>query len=498
DPPEGARGRVPRAVRASGGGEGPVTHRSRFTTELPVDRATAFAWHERPGAFERLAPPWERIQVVERVGGIRDGRVTLRVARGPLHFTWSLRHEGFVADERFVDVQEEGPFARWRHLHRFEDRPEGLAALHDEIEWAPPLGAAGDAIASSIIERDLDRSFRFRQTRLSHDLADHARWADRPRLRVAISGSSGMIGSALSHLLTTGGHTVIPLVRSEARAREGEGILFDIEAERIDADALRGVDAVVHLAGEPIQALRWTDEKKRAIRESRVRGTALLSRALAELRDGPGTLVCASAVGFHGDGGERILDEEAPRGRGFLAETVEAWEGATRRAEGAGLRVVKVRLGVVLSASGGALAGMLPIFRAGAAGRLGSGRQYMPWIDLDDATGIFHHALMDANVHGVLLGAAPHPVPNATFTDTLGRIVKRPTWIPVPSLALRAGLGEMGRELLLAGQRVRPRRTLAAGYGFRFEHLEDSLRHQLGALPAGTEAGLPRPPGRGP
>jgi len=181
------------------------------------------------------------------------------------------------------------------------------------------------------------------------------------------------------------------MVRSEARARDGGGILFDIEGQRIDEDALRGVDAVVHLAGEPIAGLRWTEQKKRAILESRVKGTELLARTMAQLRDGPETLVMASAVGFYGDRGDAILDEKASKGTGFLADVVEAWEGAARRAEGSGLRVAKIRLGVVLSPNGGALGTMLPAFRAGVAGRLGSGRQYMPWIDLDDVTGLFHH-----------------------------------------------------------------------------------------------------------
>jgi len=453
---------------------------SRFTSELPVDRVTAFSWHERDGAFERLTPPWEDVRLVASEGGIRDGRVTLQIARGPVKLTWKLRHEDFRQDEQFVDVQVEGPFEHWRHIHRFEDSGHGTSVLRDEIEWEPPLGAAGDKFGVPIVEKDLDRMFRFRHTRLVQDLQLHARFADRPRMRVAISGASGMIGSALGHLLTTGGHTVVPMVRDEASASAGEGILFDIAGDRIDAEALREVDAVVHLAGEPIQAIRWTDDKKRAIRESRVRGTELLSRTMAQLSDGPDTLVCASAVGYYGGRGDAFLNEETSKGRGFLADTVEAWENATRRAKGAGLRVAHVRLGLVLSTEGGALPKMLWAYKAGVAGRIGNGRQYVPWIDLDDATGIFYHALMDTSIRGVLLGTAPQPVPNATFTDVLGRILNRPTIIPVPSLAVRAALGQMGVELLLNGQRARPERTLESGYEYRFDSLEDSLRHQLG------------------
>mgnify|MGYP001043411103 CR=1 FL=1 len=452
---------------------------SRFQTELTVDRATAFDWHERPGAFERLTPPWEQVEVVSREGGIRDGRVVLRLSRGPVKLTWRLRHEDFRPDEQFVDVQEEGPFAHWRHLHRFEDLPGGCL-MDDQIEWEPPLGAAGDMVAVPIVEKDLERMFRFRHTRLAQDLAMHATYSGQPRLKVAISGARGLVGTSLTHLLTTGGHTVVPMVRSQKRAEAGQGILFDIEGQRIDEDALREVDAVVHLAGEPIQGLRWTEAKKAAILDSRVKGTELLSRTMAQLRDGPETLVMASAVGFYGDRGDAILDESASRGRGFLADVVEAWEGAARRAEGSGLRVVKVRLGIVLSPRGGALGTMLPAFRSGVGGRLGSGRQYMPWIDIDDVTGIFHHALMKQDLRGVVNAAAPNSVPNSTFTSTIGRVLNRPTVLPVPSLAVRAALGEMGKELLLQGQRVRPVRALESGYEFRFEGLEESLRHQLG------------------
>lgn len=453
---------------------------SRFRTELPVDRPTAFEWHEREGAFERLTPPWEDVEVVRKEGGIENGTVELRLSRGPVKLTWKLRHLDFIRDERFVDEQVEGPFAHWRHEHRFEDAPEGRSIMHDEIEWKPPLGGAGDMVAVPIVEKDLERMFRFRHTRLVQDLEHHARYAGRPRLRVAITGASGLIGSQLSALLTTGGHTVVPMIRDRKRAEAVGGIYWNAERQEIDDEALRGVDAVVHLAGESIQALRWTEEKKRAILESRVKGTGLISRTMAQLRDGPDTLVCASAVGYYGNRKDEILDEYAGKGRGFLADVVEAWEGATGRAEGSGLRVVKVRLGLVLAGAGGALGTMLPAFKAGVGGRLGSGRQYAPWIDLDDAVGIFHHALMTPEVRGVLNATAPNPVPNATFTDALGRVLSRPTILPLPSLAVRAALGEMGVELLLHGQRARPVRTLESGYRFRFEAVEDSLRHQLG------------------
>lgn len=451
----------------------------RRRTTLDASPDEVYAWHERPGVFERLTPPWEHVRVT-RPGDARTGsRVAIQVKRGPVEFAWEFARRDIEPGRQFVDEQVKGPFRRWIHTHRFLPAEGGGCVLEDVVEWDPPLGAAGDALTGPLVDRDLERAIGFAHRRLAHDLALHARHASRPRLTVAVTGASGLIGSALTHLLTTGGHRVIPMVRRQEEAG-ADAIYWNVARQEIDAQRLVGVDAVVHLAGEPISAVRWTAAKKQAIRESRVRGTELLARTLAELDDGPAALLMASGLDYFGDRGEEIVTERSGPGRGFLAETCAQWESAARRAEGAGLRVVKVRNALVVSGAGGAIPLMSRAFKAGLGGRVGSGRQYLSWIDLDDVTGVFYHALMDTSIRGVLLGAAPHPVPNATFADVLGRVLHRPTLLPVPAFAVRAGLGEMGVELLLHGQRARPEATLATGYRFRYENLEDSLRHQLG------------------
>jgi hypothetical protein len=455
--------------------------RFTYSTELPAhDPGAVFDWHERPGALERLTPPWGKLDVLHRAGGIRDGgEVTLRVRRGPTRFKWTLRHRDYEHGRQFRDEQVSGPLKSWVHTHRFSPLASGGTLVEDEIDVEPPLGPAGAAIGPPFLRSELGRLFRFRYRRLFTDLARHAEQSTRPRLTVAITGSNGMIGESLTHFLTTGGHRVVRLVRDSRTAGEG-AVFWNPAAGEIDAGALAEADAVVHLAGTPIASGRWTDERKRSIMRSRVAGTELIARTLADLRDGPEVLVSASAVGYYGNRGAETLDERAASGEGFLAEVCRAWEAAARPAERAGVRVVLLRGGVVLSPLGGAIGEMLLPFKMGLGGRLGSGKQYMSWIDLDDHVALIHHALHSDSLSGPVNATAPHPVTNATFTAALGRAVGRPTVIPVPALAIRAAFGELGTEALLWGQRVLPRKAMESGFRFFYEGVEESLRFQLG------------------
>jgi uncharacterized protein (TIGR01777 family) len=295
---------------------------------------------------------------------------------------------------------------------------------------------------------------------------------------IAITGSTGLIGSALVDELTASGHIVRRMVRREGQRRPGD-ILWDPAAGRLDPRVLDGVDAVVHLAGEPI-AQRWTAAAKRRIRESRVRGTELLATTIASLSRPPRVLVSGSAMGIYGNRGDEELDETSPPGHDFLGEVATAWEGATEPAAGAGVRVVKLRTGLVLSPRGGALAKLLFPFRLGLGGRVGSGRQWVSWIGLADAVGGIAHAVGTESLAGPVNLAAPSPVSNAELTKTLARVLRRPAIIPVPAFALRLVFGEMGEATLLASQRMRPRRLLESGYRFRYRTLEGALRHELG------------------
>lgn len=457
--------------------------RFTFRTELPDHTPEeVFDWHERRGALERLTPPWADVDVLQRAGGIRDGgTVDLRIQRGPTSFRWQLRHRDYEHGRQFRDEQVSGPLKSWVHTHRFLRGSAGGTTAVDEIEVEPPLGSAGAALGPSLIERELQRLFRFRYQRLFTDLARHAAFADRPRLSVAITGSSGLIGRNLADFLTTGGHDVIRIVR-DSRTLGGTSIFWNPSSGVLDENDLRRVDAVVHLAGEPIAPGRWTEERKRAIKQSRIRGTELIARTLARMRNGPKVLVSSSAVGFYGDRGSTPVSESDRSGRGFLAEVCRAWEGATKPAERAGIRVVTLRTGVVLSRKGGALGQMLLPFKMGVGGRLGSGKQYLSWIDLDDLVAMIHHALYDAALRGPVNATAPNPVTNATFTSALGRVLGRPTVIPVPAFAVKAAFGELGTEALLWGQRAIPTKAAETGFDFFYEGVEDSLRFQLGRM----------------
>jgi uncharacterized protein (TIGR01777 family) len=299
-----------------------------------------------------------------------------------------------------------------------------------------------------------------------------------PQLRIAISGASGLVGSALASLLNSEGHEIVALVRRKPDPSAGQ-VYWNPEIGVVDRDGLEGLDAVVHLAGENIASRRWSAKRKAKLRDSRVVGTTLLTEALATLARPPGVLVSASAIGFYGDRGEETLDEHSAAGTGFLADLAQEWEAAAVAAERAGIRVVKLRVGVVLSASGGALAKMLPPFRLGLGGRLGDGRQIMSWIALADLVRAVRFAIETSAIAGAVNATAPNPASNAEFTRVLGRVLGRPTLFPIPAPALRLIFGEMADEILLGGADVRPRRLEESGFVFEHPDLEGALRSEL-------------------
>lgn len=306
-------------------------------------------------------------------------------------------------------------------------------------------------------------------------------------MHVAVTGSSGLIGSQLVPALTGGGHTVTRLVRRLPRA--ADEARWDPEVGTVDTGALRDADAVIHLAGESLTMRPWTREYKRRLRDSRVEGTRLVAEAVAGLDDGPRTLVCASGTHYYGDRGDETLDETSSPGEGFFTEVVRDWEAAADPARQAGVRVVHVRTGIVQDPAGGALQRMLPLFRLGLGGPFGRGRQWWSWVARDDVIGIFSHALTSEDVAGPINATAPAPVTNAEYTRVLARVLGRPAVLPVPPVGPKLLLGPEGaKELLFTSARVRPAVAEQTGYAFRQPELEPALREVLGRPAAPSTA----------
>lgn len=449
-------------------------------THVEASAEDVFLWHTRPGAFERLVPPWSNVRVLNRTDGIGNGaRVVLRVKKGPLNLPWILDHRDCVEGRQFRDVQASGPFQRWEHTHRFEPDGDQACYLQDRIEYDLPFGPIGELLGNAYVKSELERCFVYRHRIIKTDMSVHAAYKARPRLRILVSGSAGLIGSALVPFLTTGGHTVIRLTRGPRVGLENT-IPWEPDTGRMHPSELEGFDAVIHLAGESLDALRWSDGKKKRIRDSRAVGTKLLSETLARLKRPPKVLLAASAIGFYGNRGGEILHEESDSGAGFLPSVCREWEAATKPAADAGIRVVNLRTGIVLSAAGGMLSKIMAPFCLGLGGSFGAGWQYMSWIAIDDVIGAIYHALMTDKLSGPVNVVGPYVALNRDFTRALGHVLERPTICRVPAIVARTLMGEVADEMILASARVEPRRLLDTGYVFHYPELEGALRHVLG------------------
>lgn len=453
---------------------------SRRTT-IDAPAADVFRFHTRPQALERLTPPWMRMRVLERHGGITPGsRVVLDAPAGPFRARWVMEHRDYVEGKRFRDVQLSGPFQRWVHTHSVE--PVGaVSALVDEIEYDLPMEPVGGLVAGNFVRHELERAFRYRHEVIAADLRRHRRFASSGSWRIGVTGSSGFVGAALAPYLSTAGHRIARFVRTPGSERSDD-IYWSPEHRQLNPSTLEGLDAIVHLAGESI-AQRWTSARRQRIRQSRLDGTRLLVRTIEAMKRPPRVMVCASAIGYYGNRGDELLDETSSRGEGFLAQLVEDWEEESRPLRERGVRVVHARFGVLLSPAGGALQRLLFPFRAGVGGRVGSGEQWMSWIALDDCLGAIEHALFTESVSGVVNVVSPEPVRNAEFTRTLSQVLHRPAILPVPGFALRAVFGDMADETLLASQRVEPVRLRESGFSWRHASLERALRFELGRAP---------------
>jgi uncharacterized protein (TIGR01777 family) len=448
-----------------------------YSSVMAAGPEEVFDWHSRPGAITRLMPPWQPVRVAQEAQSLRNGRAVL-VLPGGVRWVASHDPDSYHEPRQFADVLQPplGNVLRWRHTHQFA-----------------PAGGRGtlvtDIVDTRIPARVLRPMFGYRHRQTAADLAAHARAREvcPEPLTIAVTGASGLIGSNLAALLTTGGHRVIRLVRHAPQHADQR----EWRPDDPDPGLLAGVDAVVHLAGASI-AGRFTTDRKGKILFSRTGPTRALAALAAKLPDGLRAFVTASAVGIYGaDRGDEVLTESSERGDGFLADVTSAWEEAARPAAVAGIRTVQVRTGIVQTPRGGVLRLLYPLFEAGLGGPVAGGTGWQPWIEIDDLLDIYLRAVTDPALSGPVNAVAPAVVRNSEYTRALGRVLGRPAVIPVPAAGPRLLLGTEGaRELAEASQRVRPAALAAAGHQFRFPELDGALRHVLGKT---SSPGLPDP-----
>lgn len=437
-----------------------------------------FSWHERQGAISRLTPPWAPLKLISREGdGVKKGvRVTFRIRLFNISLPWVAEHIDYTENKEFIDKQVKGPFSFWRHTHRFIPAGDHDTVMEDRVEFNLPLGILSLPFYG-YAKKEFERMFRYRHRVLKQDLESSL--ANSPRKRILISGSSGAIGSALIPFLQTSGHEVIRLVRHNDGLKKGE-IFWDPYKEILDLDGAGPIDAVINLNGLDISRGRWTKNQKRAIIDSRVIPTRFLVKKMKSLKKKPEVYISSSAIGYYGEGKDQILTESSPLGRCFISHVCRQWEDASKAAKDAGIRTVQLRIGVVLTPAGGALARMLLPFRTGLGVTLSHGSQYMSWISMDDTLSGILHIIQHNTLRGAVNLTAPNPVTNREFSKTLARIFSKRVFIRFPQFLVRLLWGKMGEETLLTSARVKPEKLLNSGYVFRHETILRALCHVTG------------------
>ncbi|NGX26299.1 MAG: Epimerase family protein [Chlamydiae bacterium] len=447
---------------------------SRFSIRSKIERPAeeVFEWYLKPGALERMIPPWEKMEILSHEGNPSSigSQVVFKIKIGPFSKRWVLEHSEFIEGKSFSNIQVHGPFKFWKYTHYVHPSENDTCEVEDAVEFSAPF-----SFLNARIEKRLRRIIQWCHERLKNDLQVQNRYFSEP-MRILVSGSKGFIGSDLCAFLQSAGHQVVPLTRRKRK----DAIYWDPKTGEIDKDQFEGFDAVIHLAGKSIASGFWTKKLKEEIFLSRARDSWLLSQVLLRLLHPPKTLICASAVGIYGNRGDEDLTEKSPPGTGFLADVCQKWEEATSSIENRGTRGVHPRFGLVLSSKGGTLGKLLPAFRLGLGAILGNGKQQMSWISLDDVVYGLYHALMTKEIEGPVNFTAPEILTNASFSKKLAKALHRPLFFRVGEKFLRLILGEMADEMFLASVKAHPEKLQAFGYSFFYPTLDFTLRSTLG------------------
>lgn len=446
-------------------------------TKIPASVQTLYDWHMREGAFERLTPPWEHVKMMCGDPKIENGaRVSLEIDAGPAKVNWLAEHCDVQPGREFTDVQVKGPFKFWKHKHLFEKTNDGCL-LTDSIQFELPFDVA-TIFSETLVKEKLERMFEYRHEMTKNDISVLCKNKNVKPMKILVTGSSGLVGTSLVPFLKTQGHNVFSLKRPQSNSHVG--LTWDPAKGKINPSDLEGFDAIIHLAGENIASGSWSKEKKRKLAQSRIDSTRLLVDAMLNLEKPPSVFVCASAIGFYGNRENETLTEESDVGKGFLADLCAKWELEASRVAQKNIRPVMLRIGVVLTPSGGMLQKILPPFQLGGGGPIGSGNQYMSWIAIDDLVSAIYHCLCTKEISGAVNATSPEACTNSEFTKSLGNVLHRPTIFPVPEIALKLAFGQMAEETMLSSCRVKPAKLTDSGYKFLYPKLEAALKHVLG------------------
>ena len=457
-----------------------------YQAEHHAPQEQIWNWHNRRGAFRRLMPEWEQIIPMNSGGIENDAEVIFKVAIGPIRRTWIAKHHSVIPGESFADRMVKGPFGAWNHVHQFSTTGEGMTTICDDIEYKLPLHfLTGWSVGITVLPR-IRQMFKYRSARIDNDLKQIQATAEQPRQKVLVSGSTGMIGLQLCAFLETAGHDVHRLLRPNSKLPadvNSEKIIRwnDRTGEILEGD-MNGFDTIIHLAGAGIGDKRWSKKRKQLVRDSRVIPTENLSNLITKLERPPKTLMCGSAIGFYGDRGKEELTETSSAGDDFLADLCSQWEKATCKAKEAGIRVLNLRSGIVITPLGGALVKLLLPAKLGAGGPVGGGRQIQSWISLDDEVFAIHHLMMNDSCEGAYNLTSPNALSQKKFAKILGRVLRRPAFMPLPGFMIKLLFGEMGQKLVLEGQNVQPKRLQESGFKFTYTDLEMCLRTCLGKM----------------
>lgn len=445
---------------------------------MPFPAQKVFDWHKENGALARLTPPWQDLRLLA-YGGIHDGNRTvlkMRIPFTPFYKKWIADHVDYEEGVQFADIQRKGPFSYWKHIHRVIPDGEEACIMEEEIQYKLPFHNSIGRLFIRRLERSFRKAFAYRHRILQQDLAMANEYPIRQK-RILVTGASGLVGSALVPLLESQGHEVFLLVRRPSQ--KPNEIYMNVETGFINEYQLENFDVVIHLAGENI-GKRWTRKRRERIVQSRQGMTQQLSEAFSRVHHKPEVFLSASAIGLYQESFARPMREDGTPDTSFLADVVQDWEGAVQPLRSAGIRVVFLRFGVVLSQRGGALRKLLPIFKLSLGGRIGTGKQMMSWVALDDVLAAIYHLMYQNVVTGPINIVSPHAESNRTFTRVLCQVLSRPGFFPIPTWIIRFLYGEMGEETVLKSIHAYPQRLLNQSFHFRYPHLKGALEHLLG------------------